>query len=198
MRKTTVVIVTFAAVLAAGLFGCSSNDTKNKTSNTSNLDSAAGLTWSAPTGWKEGPPQQMRIKTYLISATQGDPEGAECGIFFFPGGLGGGKEANLQRWVGQFEQPDGRNSADLAAISEMESNGLKVTTIELSGIYKQASGPMMEVKERKPGFRLMGAIVECPKGLVFFKLVGPEKTVVGAANDFTEMLKGVKAAGGQT
>ena len=59
-------------------------------------------------------------------------------------------------------------------------------------------GGPMAAQPPVAGYRLLGAIVEGPNGLVFFKLVGPEKTVAGAANDFTEMLKSLKAAGGQT
>ena len=70
------------------------------------------------------------------------------------------QDANIQRWCGQFDQPDGSDSFKKASISEKELNGLKITTIELNGTYKVAAGPMMAVKETKSGYRLEGAIVE--------------------------------------
>jgi hypothetical protein len=41
---------------------------------------------------------------------------------------------------------------------------------------------------KKPGYRLLGAIVEAPEGPVFFKLTGPAKTVAVAKADFEKML----------
>jgi hypothetical protein len=158
---------------------------------TGEINVAGGLTWDVPSEWKVGPTQQMRIATYIIQAAEGDADNADCAVFHFPG-TGGAKEANLRRWEGQFEQPDGRNSSDVAIIEETESNNLKVTTIELNGIYKVAGGPMMEVRDKKPGYRLMGAIIEGPRGPVFFKMVGPEKTVTAAQEQFMGMVKSVK------
>ena len=44
-------------------------------------------------------------------------------------------------------------------------------------------------KTPKPGFKLLGAIVEAPGGNVFFKLTGPAKTVEAARADLMKMLK---------
>lgn len=187
LRKIAIGALIFGLALGA----CSSK--KSETAKGA-ADNAGGLTWNASASWTTGPPQSMRSKTYIVKAVSGDQDDAECAVFYFGSGLGGDLNSNLHRWAGQFEQADGRNSSDLAVVSETESNGLKVTTIELDGIYKM-SGPMMEVKEKKLGYRLMGAIVEGPQGLVFFKLVGPEKTVKASAADFAEMIKTVKAVG---
>lgn len=202
--KTVVSIVITAIVFSSILAGCSTE--KNKPSpqeqaeQTKGLmmtsgNAVAGLVWALPANWQEGPPQQMRSATYIIKAVDGDRENAECAVFYFGSGLGGDKESNLQRWENQFEQADGRNSADLAVIKEMDVSGIKATMIELNGIYKLATGPMMEVKEKKLGYRLLGAIVEGPQGSVFFKMVGPEKTVTAAHDDFMKMIFSVRAQG---
>jgi hypothetical protein len=44
---------------------------------------------------------------------------------------------------------------------------------------------------KKPKFRMRGAIVEAPEGLVFFKLTGPLNTVATAENDFNSLLASV-------
>ena len=49
----------------------------------------------------------------------------------------------------------------------------------------------MGPKTPKPGYKLLGAIVEGPGGNVFFKLTGPAKTVEAARADFNKLLKGV-------
>jgi hypothetical protein len=155
-------------------------------------DSAGGLSWTPPAKWSIGPTQQMRTETYLINPINGDKENADCAVFYFGKGIGGNKGANLDRWANQFEQPDGRNSSDVASIKEMKANGLSITAIELTGIYKKL-GPSMEIKERKLGYQLLGAIIDGPEGLVFFKLVGPEKTVSSAQDDFMNMINSIKA-----
>jgi hypothetical protein len=167
--------------------GCSS-----RSSNNSHSITVAGLTWIEPSSWEAGQSQPMRVKTYIIKPVDGDSDNAECGVFYFGRGMGGNRESNLQRWENQFEQADGRNSYDLAEIKELEVSGLKITTIELGGIYMMATGPMMEVKEKKQGYRLLGAIIEGPQGLVFFKLTGPEKTIKYCENDFMIMLQSIK------
>ena len=50
----------------------------------------------------------------------------------------------------------------------------------------------MEAGAPKPGWALLGAIIEGPAGRVFFKLTGPQKTVDGSAREFDDMLKTIK------
>ncbi len=51
---------------------------------------------------------------------------------------------------------------------------------------------MAPVQEKKPGFRMLGAIVEAPQGAVFFKMTGPANTVTKAEGGFEAMLKTLK------
>ena len=66
--------------------------------------SVAGIRWSIPNGWNEQPPRQMRVATYAVPAASGDAEGGECAVFYFGNDQGGGVEANIDRWVAQFEE----------------------------------------------------------------------------------------------
>lgn len=148
-------------------------------------DSAGALAWSAPSSWRADAPRPMRVATYLVPAAKGDSEGGECGVFYFGQGQGGGIDANLARWAGQFE------GAKPGAPKKEKINGFDVTSVELAGTYTGSGGPMGP-KVSKPGFKLLGAIVEGPEGAVFFKLTGPAKTVDGARTDFWKMVKAVK------
>ena len=74
-------------------------------------DSAAGLRWTAPAGWKIAPSQPMRAATYMIPPAPGDTANAECGVYFFGAGQGGSVEANLDRWKSQFRAPGGKPAA---------------------------------------------------------------------------------------
>lgn len=150
---------------------------------------AGGVKWSAPRRWKLGPERPMRAATYMVPAAAGDSEGAECAVFFFGPGQGGSVQANIDRWIGQFEQPDGRPSAQLAKQNQETINGIPVTTIDLTGTYA-GGGPMMGSSGgKKAGYRLLGAIVEGPQGVVFFKMTGPAATVAAAQQEFQAMLK---------
>ena len=58
-------------------------------------ESAGGLSWTAPAGWKSQP-KRMRAANYVVPAAGGDSEAGECGVYFFGPGQGGSIEANVQ------------------------------------------------------------------------------------------------------
>jgi hypothetical protein len=153
---------------------------------------AGGVAWTVPAGWEAGPEHQMRIATYRIHAIAGDPEDAECAVYFFGTGQGGTVEANLDRWKGQFTGPDGQSPVP-AEINKRVINGLKVSTLAVSGTYGGAGGMMGQAPSPKPHYRMQAAIIEAPQGLVFFKLAGPLNTVAAAENDFNALLGSVHA-----
>jgi hypothetical protein len=152
---------------------------------------AAGVAWTVPAGWEAGPARQMRVATYRIHAIVGDPEDAECAVYFFGTGQGGTVEANLERWAHQFTSPDGQSLAQPAKMEKREIAGLKVSTLTVSGTYLGAGGMMSQEQVKKPNFRMRAAIIEAPEGLVFFKLTGPLNTVAAAENDFNSLLGSV-------
>jgi hypothetical protein len=126
-----------------------------------------------------------------VPAAAGDKEDGECAVFYFGAGQGGSVQANVDRWMAQFEQPDGRTSKALAKTQKRPVGGFPVTTIDLTGTYTGAGGPMGP-KVTKPGYRLLGGIVEAPEGPVFFKFTGPAKTVAANEAVFQKLLGSVK------
>jgi len=152
--------------------------------------SVGGLKWQAPEGWSVQPPRPMRAATYTVPASAGDPESGEIAVFYFGPNEGGGVQANIDRWVGQMKQPDGSSSATKAKVEKIQGV-VPVTMLDLTGTYLSSSGPMMQVSAEKPGFRMMGAIIEGTQGAVFFKFTGPGKTVDDNAARFLEMVKEV-------
>lgn len=153
--------------------------------------SAGGLKWTDPSAWKSQGERPMRAATYAVPAAPGDKEDGECAVFYFGPGQGGGVQANIDRWIGQFQLPDGQPAGSAAKTAKETLNGLPVTTIDLSGTYLASAGPMASSKTPKPGYRLLGAIVEGPQGAVFFKFTGPAKTVAAAQTTFRALLKSV-------
>ena len=131
----------------------------------------------------------MRAATYLISPVAGDTDNAECAVFL---NIGGGVQANIDRWIGQFSQPDGSPSAGKARQRKETINGYQVSFVELNGTFNAGGMAMGGPSTPKSSYRLLGAIVEAPGGEVFFKLTGPEKTVQAAAKDFQSLLKSIQ------
>ncbi len=164
-----------------------SDPVSNPATGDESINSAGGVKWNPPARWKVKPGDGMRLVTYLIPASGGDSDGAECPVFFFGSGDGGGVQQNIDRWIGQLKQPDGSPSAQ-AAKQKMETiNGFKVTTVDLSGTF--SGGGMTAGSGEKTGYRMLGAIVEGPQSSIFFKLIGPGKTVAAAQNEFQALLK---------
>jgi hypothetical protein len=138
-----------------------------------------GVEWKVPSKWVAGPPRSMRLATYAI----GD---AECAVFYFGPNQGGAVDANIDRWAGQFEgAPNPKREIRTV-------HGMTVTRVEIDGAYL-SPGTDMQSQGTKPGWRLLGAIVQAPQGPVFFKLTGPKGTVGGATKDFDALLASLTA-----
>jgi hypothetical protein len=150
-------------------------------------DSVAGLKWTPPAGWKVEGPRPMRAASYVIPAAPGDSDNAECVVYFFGAGQGGGVEANVERWKGQFRQPGGKAVESQAR--KRTIHGLAVTTVDISGEYSGMGGPMAASKSVKSGYRLLGAIVEGPGGNIFLKFTGPAKTIAANQKKFDQLLE---------
>jgi len=149
-------------------------------------DSAAGLRWTAPAGWKNEGARPMRAATYIAPPAPGDQANAECVVYFFGEGQGGPVEANIERWKGQFRTRDGKPAT--AQIAKRTSHGLTVTTIDISGEYSGMGGPVAAEHPPTSGYRLLGAIVEGPHGNVFVKFTGPVKTIAVNQNKFEQLV----------
>ncbi len=142
---------------------------------------AGGVRWSTPAGWTAAPERAMRVATYTIPAARG-AEAGECGVYYFGKGQGGGVEENIARWSQQFQ------GSPKAAVTERTVGGLRVHRVVISGTYLSPSGPMMQSQGSRPNYKLLGAIVEAPGGLVFFKCTGPAATMAAAEKSFDALI----------
>jgi hypothetical protein len=146
-------------------------------------DGASGISWKMPAGWKAMPERPMRAATYTVPGT---PEAGECAVFYFGPGQGGGVEANITRWEGQFPTRTGQTKRNAGTVA-----GFKVTYLDLAGTYAWSASPMSPDKVMKPGYRMLGAIVEAPDGSVFFKFTAPEKVIAAHEAAFKQMIQGI-------
>jgi len=143
-----------------------------------------------PKGWTESTPtSNMRAAQFVISGDAGD---AELIVYYFGEGQGGSVEANVDRWYGQFEQPDGAPTRDKAIRTERKVDGLAVTLLNVKGRYVANIKPTSPEKHNEPNFQMLAAIIETDNGPYFFKMVGPDKTVTAAEKDFAAMIDSIK------
>ena len=153
-------------------------------------ESAGGIRWTAPAGWKAEAPRPMRAATYSITPVAGDQGIAECVVNYFGPGQGGGVDANIERWKGQMQGPDGKPAP--ATVEKRTVRGVPIVVIDSSGAYTGMGGPVVSSAKPVPGYRLLGAIVEGPGGTLFFKLTGPAKTIAGHAKNFNQLLASIQ------
>jgi hypothetical protein len=136
----------------------------------------------------------MRKAQYLLPKAAGDAADAELAVFFFPG-QGGSVDANIQRWIGQFSQPDGSSSEPKAKTSKKQVAGFSITLLDVSGTYNAGMMGGAGDTAPRPGYRLLAAVVETGDGPWFFKLAGPEKTVQQWSASFDQFMANIKRKG---
>ncbi|MGF1466657.1 MAG: hypothetical protein ACFCGT_11025, partial [Sandaracinaceae bacterium] len=139
------------------------------------------FTASSPLVYR-APESAMRAAEYVVEGS----DQAVLGVFFFPGG-GGGVEANVARWVGQFAPAE-------PTVTEATVHNLPVTQIDVSGSYQGMAIPGRPVAGPQADHRMLAAIVEGPQGPVFFKLVGPADDVSRAEDAFEALVASFRAA----
>lgn len=149
------------------------------------------LAFEAPIAWESVKPRSGILEKEL-SVTP--PEGVEAK----PARLtlmaaGGSVQANLARWVGQFQGTEGGADRSGAKTAKLTVEGMPATIIDVSGTYLESAGGPFGPKTPRPGYRMLGAIVETGgSGNYFFKLVGPADTVDPAAEGFRTMIESLR------
>jgi hypothetical protein len=152
----------------------------------------AALRYDVPVGWISRPPAStMRVAEFSLPKAPGETEDAALAIFFF-GGQGGSVDANLDRWIGQMSQPDGKPSKSVARTTHLTSHGLTVTLVDVTGTYIAEMSPGSADHFNKPAFRLRAAVVETAGGPYFVKLTGPAKTVEKWDASFMAFLRSLR------
>lgn len=131
----------------------------------------------APEGLvEERPASSMRLRQLRLPRVEGDPEDGSVVVFFF-GGAAGGVQANIDRWLGQFQMPDGSSPQESARLERASAGPLPVIFVEVDGTFVAEMMPGSGDAQNKPGYSLLGAIVEGANGNYFIKGTGPTKTM---------------------
>jgi hypothetical protein len=133
-------------------------------------------TWS----WVETTSAMRKAQLKVTDAKS--KESAEVVFFYFGPGGGGGTKANVDRWLGQFQDASQPKS------EEVTIGKTKVTYVQTEGTY--LSGQPGGAKTPMTNHALLGAIVEGAEGSVFIKLTGPKALAKSAEADFKKLVEG--------
>jgi hypothetical protein len=133
----------------------------------------------------------MRLAQWILPG-EGEAEPAELVIFFFGPGGGGGVDANLERWMSQFAQPDGSPTRDRADVHKLDVHGLALTVLDVQGTYVAAVRPGASERRDEPDYRLIAAVVEGEGGPWFIRLLGPAASVEQHRASFDAFLKSLR------
>ena len=181
--------ITILTLTAFACVACSSSATRTSDQTQSKVPATGDLQYKAPDGWvTEKPSSGMRVAQYRLPRAEGDPEDASLVLYYFGATQGGTTQANIDRWIGQMQQPDGSSSKDKAKTGDLTINGLKVTTVDVIGTYTAEMSPGSGERHNNTDYRLRAAVIETPKGNYFAKLVGPVKTIARWDQPFTDYL----------
>lgn len=177
-------LAVFAGLTGIGIAAADDQKADAKTTKVT----AGDITLNIPEAWKkkEKPSSQLRAAEIEVPAAKDDKDNGEIVVFYFGPGGAGGIDANVTRWIGQFEE-DGRKVRSFTGKSDQG----KYTLVDLTGTYKKPIGPPIQMKsETKTGWRMIGVILETEKGPYFLKLDGPAKTIAAVEADYRKSFGG--------
>ncbi|MEZ5384066.1 MAG: hypothetical protein R3F13_00985 [Prosthecobacter sp.] len=140
----------------------------------------AGLNFAFAAPWAEAPTSGMFRAGTLAAKMEGLDAPLEAVFYHFPGpGGGGGVQANIDRWLGQFaSKPESKTE-------EIEAGGKKITVVTATGTYND--GPPMGAKTPRENYTLLAAIVPTEDSNIFIKLAGPKDAIAKIAEGFKKM-----------
>jgi len=129
-----------------------------------------GIRFDVPTAWDEQPESEFYEAKYLIASDEGE-------MMLTLTTMGGGIEANLQRWVGQFQL----DSGDRPRRDTLSIDGAKSQWLDVRGTFRSQVGST-------PGphqdWRLLGVAIPMSRRPFLLKLVGPRAAVSSFEDEF--------------
>lgn len=142
--------------------------------------------------WKAVKPRVRIIDfEFAVQAAEGDEKPGRVTVM----GAGGSIEDNIDRWIGQFSQPDGGSSKDAAKLDKKAVAGQQVHLVDISGTFDDRP-PFAGGGVKRPNYRMLAAIIETKQlGKYFVKFYGPAKTVAENKEAFDKMIASLKVAG---
>ena len=141
-----------------------------------------GIRFKVPSGWEQvalSPAQQG-----FVTASFKIPQ-AGNDVKLTLSSVGGGVDANIQRWIGQFQLPPGENPQQ----KSIQVDKIDAIWLDLRGTFD--SGPALN-SQAESGMRMIGvAIPRSPRDF-YLKLTGPREQLVNAEKEFRDFVKSAR------
>ncbi len=140
------------------------------------------FTWAAPQGWKEEPGGGMRLATFHLLS---DAKAIDCSIVIL-GGMAGGPEANLRRWMGQIglqATPDELSHLISSAPSTKIKTGQEGKIFDFTSI--QSKVPLTDKS-------MIVVMVAMDEATLFVKMAGTVDTVGKNKDDFFKLVGSIE------
>ncbi len=149
---------------------------------------------TAPGSWLAKEPKVRIIDSeFEVPVAEGDDRPGRVTVM----GAGGSIDANIDRWIGQFTQPDGSDSKKATKVKKMTVAGQDVHLVDVSGTYLDKP-PFAGGGVERENYRMLAAIVETKQGgkkagNYFIKFIGPAHTVQDNEAGFQKMIESLSA-----
>jgi len=152
-----------------------------------------GLRFEIPGDWQaETPETSARAGQWVIAPPGGPPgDGVEVVAFFFGPGVGGTTQQNIDGWASTLTTPDGQPVT--AAPTKRTVAGHAVTEVLLTGTYAQTNPQPGLPPTPRPGYALLGAVIENPGGTIYWRLTGPAAQVSALVPEVDRMIADLRA-----
>lgn len=157
------------------------------TSGKTREETVDGLVMTVPEAWERAPSRSSMRKGELVLSGAGGE--ARLVIYRFEGGAGSAAQ-NIERWSSQMEPKAGGEPKT----SELEANGLRISSIDVSGRFAGQSMPGMPAQPPIEDARLLAASIEGSGDPYYLKLVGSAATVDPWVPAWNEMLSKLAVA----
>jgi hypothetical protein len=146
---------------------------------------AGGLTFKRPEKFEWVPIQPGMRAAQLKVPGKDEKSSAEVVFFVFGAGDGGAIQANVDRWLGMFQE--GKDKVN-AKVEKVKKGDTQITYVRGEGTYM--SGMPGGAKTALPNAMLQGAILEGKEGNVFIRMTGPADLVKSSQDAFKKMVEG--------
>ena len=184
--------LSIAALLGLSLLAVAEDKKEEKKEPTPFTVGEGAVAFKAPAAWTKKKPKSNIIEAeFEAPAAKGDEIAGRLTVM----GAGGDVKANIDRWYGQFVQPDGSATKDKAKVEKKTVGGNPVHIVDISGTYKDMpGGPNAGGKAiNRENYRMLAAIIETKAaGNYFIKFYGPNATIAENEKAFQELLLSLK------
>ncbi|MCZ6835377.1 MAG: hypothetical protein O7G85_06340 [Planctomycetota bacterium] len=148
------------------------------------------LHFEVPESWEMQEPSSSARKAQFVLPGAGSDEASDANlvIYYFGSGGAGNLQANIDRWVGQFEDESGNPPTSTARIEERTVADTKILTVDVAGRYVAETSPGSGEHVDQADYRMLAAVIDAPAGRYYVKAVGPRETIDLCDASFTKFL----------